>query len=106
MLASEPSRFGALTCPSSTGLGRTPAVHHPSRSRHPLGDSFDLGRTRGERGRALVAARFGNHDPDRHRDEPGPELRSRTVFVLDPAPFPVALVVQLRYRLVEPLRDL
>src|SRR5450759_2971376 len=91
---------------ASTRFGRPTAVDHPPRSGHPLGDALDLGRTRRERRRTLVAAGLGHHDTDGNREEAGSELGPGAVLELDPAAFPVALVVQIGNRLIEPSGDL
>src|SRR5713226_9264259 len=86
------------TCRTSTRCPvalRWPAsIEDPLRTRHAPRHALDLGGTRGERGRARVAARLCDDDADRDRHELGSDLVPVALLVLDPPPLAVDQVIE------------
>src|SRR5712664_4454629 len=116
LMTLEPRGMLAPAHPSSLSLNRRVAsaetlrrpapVKHPLRSRHALRDALDLGGSGCHRGRAAVAARFDDHDPDRHRHERRAKHAAAAFFGLDPASVSVGWVVERGNRLIESFGDL
>src|SRR5438270_5887943 len=90
---------------SAETLRGTAAVEHPLRPRHALGDAFDLGRARGDRRGAAVAAGLRDHDPDGNRDHRRAQHAAVALLSLDPSSVAVDRVVESGDRLIAPLGD-
>src|SRR6266851_7251996 len=90
----HPTRLRERSSLCSVALGRPAAIKDPLRTRHALRHALDLGGTRGERGRARVAARLCDDDADRNRHELGSDLVSVALLVFDPPTLAVDQVVE------------